>query len=118
MRSRQESTCETGRAAVRAMKTPLIPNQSNSNKRVSIRFEIFRGHELWRTETLSQDLIKIGKLPSSHLRIEDEHVSRMHAVIEINGPDAIFIIDLGSPVGTVVNGQKVSKSKLESGDEI
>src|SRR5262252_1617506 len=86
--------------------------------KVPLSFQIFKGSQLLRTESLNQDIIKIGKLASSHLRLEDESVSRMHAVIEVTGPDEIYIIDLGSSRGTVVNGQKVNKCKLQSGDEI
>jgi len=81
-------------------------------------FKIQQGDAPVRTETLSQDIIKVGKLPSSHLRIEDENVSRMHAVIEVTGPEEIYIIDLGSAAGTIVNGKKVNKCKLQNGDEI
>ena len=79
---------------------------------------IRKGDQFVRTETLTQDIIKVGKLSSSHLRIDDEAVSRMHAVIEIAGPGEIYIIDLGSTKGTLVNGQKVNKTKLQSGDQI
>ncbi|MBN8614262.1 MAG: FHA domain-containing protein, partial [Deltaproteobacteria bacterium] len=81
-------------------------------------FRIYDGENLVRTETLAQDIIKVGKLPSSHLRIEDENVSRMHAVIEVTSPDEVYIIDLGSAAGTIVNGKKVNKGKLQNGDEI
>ena len=81
-------------------------------------FKIQQGDGPVRIETLSQDIIKVGKLPSSHLRIEDENVSRMHAVIEVTGPEEIYIIDLGSAAGTIVNGKKVNKCKLQNGDEI
>jgi pSer/pThr/pTyr-binding forkhead associated (FHA) protein len=91
---------------------------SQGNGKVSMKFQIFQGEELVRSETLTQDIIKVGKLPSSHLRIEDENVSRMHAVIEVTGPDEIYIIDLGSAAGTIVNGKKVNKCKLQNGDEI
>jgi hypothetical protein len=91
---------------------------SQANAKVSMTFQIFRGEELVRTETLTQDIIKVGKLPSSHLRIDDENVSRMHAVIEVTGPDEIYIIDLGSAAGTIVNGKKVNKCKLQNRDEI
>lgn len=87
-------------------------------QKVPITFKIYKGEELLRTETLSQDIIKVGKLPSSHLRIEDDNVSRMHAVIEVTSPDEIFIIDLGSAAGTVVNGKKVNKTQLLDGDEV
>src|SRR5205814_8287925 len=53
-----------------------------------------------------------------HLRIDDGSVSRMHAVIEINGTDDVQLIDLGSTRGTLVNGEKVTKARLSSGDEI
>ncbi len=86
--------------------------------KIPITFRIYRGTELLRTEQLAQDIIKVGKLPSSHLRIDDDNVSRMHAVIEVTGPDEIFIIDLGSASGTMVNGKKVNKCKLATNDEI
>ena len=85
---------------------------------VPLTFEVYKGKELIQTLTLSQDIIKVGKLSSSHLRIEDESVSRMHAVIEVTSPGEITIIDLGSTRGTLVNGQKVNKQKLKSGDEL
>jgi hypothetical protein len=85
---------------------------------VPLTFRIFKGGQLLREETLTQPVIKVGKLSSSHLRLEDESVSRMHAVIEVSGPGDISIIDLGSTKGTVVNGQKVNKARLQAGDEI
>ncbi len=89
-----------------------------ASSKVSMTFKIYQGETLVRTETLNQDIIKVGKLPSSHLRIEDENVSRMHAVIEVTSPDEIYIIDLGSASGTIVNGKKVNKTKLQNGDEV
>jgi hypothetical protein len=86
--------------------------------KIPLTFRIYKGDQLVREETLTQDIIKIGKLESSHLRIDDENVSRMHAVIEITGPGEIHIIDLGSQSGTVVNGQKVNKCALQDGDEL
>ena len=84
--------------------------------KIPLTFRIFKGEQLVREETLTQPVIKVGKLSSSHLRLDDESVSRMHAVIEVTGPGDISIIDLGSTKGTVVNGQKVNKAKLQSGD--
>lgn len=85
---------------------------------VSLTFQIYRGDELVGEETLSQDVIKVGKLPSSHLRLDDDDVSRMHAVIEVGGPDAIYVVDLGSASGTLVNGEKVNKQKIGDGDTL
>jgi pSer/pThr/pTyr-binding forkhead associated (FHA) protein len=86
--------------------------------KVPLTFRIFKGDTLLREEKLVQPVIKVGKLSSSHLRLDDEGVSRMHAVIEVTGPNDVSIIDLGSTKGTFVNGQKVNKAKLQSGDTI
>ena len=85
---------------------------------IPITFHIYENGQHTRSETFEQDVIKIGKLDSSHLRIDDEAVSRMHSVIEVSGPGEVYIIDLGSASGTIVNGQKVNKTKLEPGDQI
>ena len=86
--------------------------------KIPLTFRIFKGDQFLREETLTQPVIKVGKLSSSHLRLDDDSVSRMHAVIEVSGPGDISIIDLGSTKGTVVNGQKVNKAKLQDGDLI
>jgi TonB family protein len=84
---------------------------------VSIKFEVTKGAEKITEKTLTQDVIKIGRMASSHLQVDDEGVSRMHAVVEVGGGE-VSIIDLGSATGTVVNGSKVNKSPLNSGDVI
>jgi pSer/pThr/pTyr-binding forkhead associated (FHA) protein len=63
-------------------------------------------------------IIKVGKLASAQLRIDDRSVSRMHALIEANAADDVTIIDLGSTVGTYVNGERINKTRLRSGDRI
>ena len=86
--------------------------------KVPLTFRLFKGEELLREEKLTLPVIKVGKLSSSHLRLDDKNVSRMHALIEVTGPGDVSIIDLSSTTGTFVNGQKVNKAKLQSGDSI
>ena len=81
----------------------------------SITFEFTGGTDAGRVETLSDVVIKVGNHEQSHLRIEDPDVARMHAVIEVTDGE-IYVIDLGSAAGTVVNGSKVNKALLVSGD--
>lgn len=83
-----------------------------------IKFDIYEGNQLVRTEIIAEQTIKIGKLASSHVRIDDDSVSRMHAVVEANGPDDVVILDLGSATGTYVNGERVTKHRLRTGDRI
>jgi len=70
---------------------------------VPLTFKIYQGGQLVRTETLTRDVIKVGKLLSAHLRLTDESVSRMHAYIQVQSPDEVYISDLGSARGTIVN---------------
>ncbi len=74
-----------------------------------------RGEEI--RVPLDREVVKIGKLPSSHLALDHPSVSRMHAVIETT-PEGSTIIDLGSTGGTRVNGAPVNKAALADGDEI
>ncbi|MGA9653572.1 MAG: FHA domain-containing protein, partial [Polyangia bacterium] len=89
-----------------------------ANVVVPVKFQIFRGDQVVREEVLTEPVIKIGKLASSHLRLDDESVSRMHAVLEVNGPNEVQLIDLGSTRGTLVNGERVAKASLKSGDQV
>ena len=85
--------------------------------KLCLSFRIFHNGQLVRETLLTQGVIKIGKVPSAHLKIDDDKVSRMHAIIEVLGND-VSVIDLGSTGGTFVNGQKINKAKLVTGDAI
>ncbi len=85
---------------------------------LTIQFKILKDGELIKEESLARDVIKIGRMASSHLQIDDEGISRMHAVIEVGGPGDVSIIDLGSATGTLVNGNKVNKAPLSDGDTV
>ena len=91
---------------------------SESSHNTSVAFTVYDGDQQLSTETLSQEIIKIGRLQTSDIRLEDDKVSRMHAVVEITAPGEVFVIDLGSAGGTLVNGEKVNKRKLQTGDRV
>src|SRR5918998_5253712 len=83
-----------------------------------LTFALYQYDALQRRETVTQDIVKVGKDPKSHLRVDDELASRMHAVIEVAGPEDITLIDLGNEPGTMVNGARVNKCKIRPGDQI
>ncbi|HNN53998.1 MAG TPA: AgmX/PglI C-terminal domain-containing protein [Pseudomonadota bacterium] len=85
---------------------------------VPLTFQVFKGEQLLQTVTLNQDNIKVGRLSSSHLHIDDPSIARIHAVVEVTAPNEVSIVDFGSEQGTYVNGQKVNKQLLSSGDEV
>lgn len=83
-----------------------------------LNFALYQGDDLQRRETVAQDIVKVGKDPKSHLRVDDELASKMHAIIEVASADDITLIDLGNEPGTMVNGARVNKCKLHVGDQI
>src|SRR5580658_1423427 len=87
-------------------------------QKVALTFALYQGQGLVRRETVVQDIVKVGKDAKSHLRVDDELASRMHAVIEVASPEDITLIDLGNEPGTMVNGARVNKCKVKAGDEI
>src|ERR1700729_1336086 len=91
---------------------------SQGKAKVALTFASYQGDSLVRRDTIVQDIVKVGKDPRSHLRVDDELASRMHAVIEVAGPDDITLIDLGNEPGTLVNGQRVNKCKIRVGDQV
>src|SRR5215469_4762294 len=91
---------------------------SQGKAKVALTFAIYQGDQLVRRDTIAQDIVKVGKDPRSHLRVDDDLASRMHAVIEVAGPNDITLIDLGNEPGTMVNGQRVNKCKVRPGDQI
>src|ERR1700677_1225158 len=91
---------------------------SQGKAKVALTFALYHGDELIRREMVAQDIVKVGKDPRSHLRVDDELASRMHAVIEVASASDITLIDLGNEPGTLVNGQRVNKCKVRPGDQI
>ena len=88
----------------------------DGKQKLSLTFAFYQGDQLVRRESIAQDIIKVGKDPKSHLRVDDELAGRMHAVIEMQ--DDVTLIDLGSESGTLVNGARVNKCKLNQGDQL
>lgn len=89
-----------------------------SKMKVALTFAVYKGDQLLRRDSVTQDIVKVGKDPKSHLRIEDDLASRMHAVIEVASVEDITLIDLGNEPGTTVNGARVNKCKIHAGDQI
>jgi pSer/pThr/pTyr-binding forkhead associated (FHA) protein len=85
---------------------------------MDLAFKVYVNDRLVAKKTFDQEIIKIGRLSSAHLKLDDERVSRIHAVIEKSPEGEVHIIDMGSAEGTFVNGDRVNKSALNPGDEI
>jgi pSer/pThr/pTyr-binding forkhead associated (FHA) protein len=70
-----------------------------------------RRHELVRVVNL------VGRTRDCRLRIHDGSVSRHHCAF-LRTPGGLFVVDLLSREGTLVNGARVRWSRLDEGDSI
>jgi pSer/pThr/pTyr-binding forkhead associated (FHA) protein len=66
---------------------------------------------------LDQEIVTIGRKPGNDIQIDNMAVSGTHAKILTIMNDS-FIEDLNSTNGTLINGQKISKHSLQSGETI
>src|ERR1019366_6887868 len=67
--------------------------------------------------TLSKARVTIGRASNSDIVVRDLKVSRRHALIEC-GAAGCTMVDAGSPNGTWINGVRVERRLLRSGDTV
>ena len=80
-------------------------------QKVALTFALYQNDALVRRETVTQDIVKVGKDAKSHLRVDDELASRMHAVIEVASPEDITLIDLGNEPGH--DGERRARQQVQ-----
>ncbi|HCF58805.1 MAG TPA: hypothetical protein DFS52_12550, partial [Myxococcales bacterium] len=85
---------------------------------VPVRLKVFKGEELIATRDFERDMIKIGRLSTAHLCLDDEKASRIHSVLNVEGDGKLSVVDMGSVEGTYLNGKRVNKGVVQFGDEI
>jgi serine/threonine-protein kinase len=71
-----------------------------------------------RFEFESHGTLIAGRAADAHLCLKDDpYFSRFHFRLEVNPPE-VFLVDLGSRNGTLVNDQRVTQATLRNGDLI
>jgi two-component system cell cycle response regulator len=78
---------------------------------------VLSGDRMGEMFPLKGDRTTIGRGLQTDVRINDEGISRTHAVVEVEGADYL-LSDAGSTNGTFANGSKVDRYKLQEGDKI
>jgi pSer/pThr/pTyr-binding forkhead associated (FHA) protein len=81
------------------------------------RYLVVEDRDEHRLLRLADGVTHIGRAWSAELRLEDEAVSRRHAII-VNDDGAVRILDDRSANGTWVNGEPVPAADLHDGDVI
>lgn len=87
---------------------------------VAITVETLRGGRVvgcQRFDGRVQRFIKIGRMASATIVVDDPDASRLHAIVELTGRIAT-LRDLGTISGTKLNGHRVDSAVLSDGDEI
>jgi len=100
---------------------PLVPlaparKRSATSPPVELAFRIETPGEMVQELRLSEEIIKLGRTSSASVRLTG--ANRMHAIIDAMAPDAVWLIDLGSSTGTYLNGTRITKARLRTGDRI
>src|SRR5437764_5326072 len=85
-----------------------------------IRLKHLSGSLQGRTAELKKPVLRIGRAPDCDVRfdqLKDPKVSNHHAELLLEEGNW-FIVDTASTNGTLINGRRISKHKLASGDKL
>lgn len=71
-----------------------------------------------RIQPIEQGWTRIGRSATADIRLDDPSVSRRHALIVSELPDALRILDDRSLNGVFLNGEIVDWARVGDGDEV
>ena len=101
------STASKSRTTMKAMKKVVKP----------FVLEQVEGPGERREFVLDQDVIVVGRLPESGVRLDSNEVSRKHMLLKKIG-DEYACTDMESHNGVFLNGVKIHSATLREGDTI
>ncbi|HEX3512307.1 MAG TPA: FHA domain-containing protein [Solirubrobacteraceae bacterium] len=81
------------------------------------RYIEVQGPDRTATIPIESDVLHIGRGIAADLQLDENSVSRRHAVIAVRD-DGVRILDDRSSNGTFVNGTRVQQAELSNGDVI
>lgn len=70
-----------------------------------------------REQVLDKPRLTLGRAATNDIRLDDATVSGKHSAFQVFGSD-VFVEDLESTNGTLVNGKKVQRRQLHHGDTL
>jgi transcription elongation factor Elf1 len=80
-----------------------------------LSLKVLEGEEKGTVYPLSKPRVTIGRT-NADITLSDRMASRLHCTLEV-GDDGVFVRDLGSTNGTLVNNKPVSTAKLSHGSK-
>ncbi len=82
-----------------------------------ILIRVFKNNQLLEVKQLTQSSVLIGSGDEAQLRLKDDSVSGLHALIELRS-SGYFISDLGSKTGIRIKSQSVLDQSISAGEVI
>ena len=83
-----------------------------------IRLKIVSGSRSGTTVTFGQDPVRVGRAAASDLRFDDSPVVSSHHAQILFEQGVYLVVDTGSTNGTLLNGRKIAKHELKTGDRL
>jgi two-component system, cell cycle response regulator len=88
-----------------------------SAKRDRPYFIVLAGSNLGKMFKIEGESVIIGRSSDAQIRLEDDGISRKHARVFMEGGD-LWIEDLKSANGTIINGFPIARQRLADGDKL
>jgi hypothetical protein len=110
-----ESQVEPGATMIYKPKAPPQATEAASPVELGVEREVAVLSWEGRTMRVSKRRVLLGRSRECDIQVEDANVSRRHAELRQEG-STYWIVDLDSTNGVEVNGRRVKRAKLESGD--
>jgi hypothetical protein len=108
---------EPGATMIYKPRTPLQPTQAVTPEELGVEQELVTLSWNGDRHEVTQRRVVIGRSRDCDIQLADANVSRRHAELRQEGA-SYWIVDLGSTNGLEVNGKRVKRAKLRSGDTI
>jgi Protein of unknown function (DUF3662)/Inner membrane component of T3SS, cytoplasmic domain len=108
---------EAGATMIYKPKATAEPTQAVSPEELGVEPELVTLSWNGDTYDVKQRRVVIGRSRDCDIQLADANVSRRHGELRQEGA-SYWIVDLGSTNGLEVNGKRVKRAKLRSGDTI
>lgn len=83
------------------------------------RLIVISGRDTGREFLMVPMMMKIGRQMDCFVRLSDRNVSREHAVLHFKSRESRYVLeDMQSTNGTFINGRRIRREYIRSGDEI